>query len=409
MSGSSTAPVAPPSVGSVAAAAADERDDERESGPDLPAELQASVARMKVEEQTNARPQAGGYRFVNKEEIASQRGIMWEFLKSVGSAILEGKDLLSVSLPVRIFEPRSFLERICDNWAFAPTLLAKAVAAHDPLERFKWVVAFVVSGLCRTCTAQKPFNPILGETFQGQFSDGSTVFLEQSSHHPPISHFQMLAGSNDYHLHGYAGYKAAVRGNSVKGQQTGPNILDFRDGTRIVWELPYLTMCGIMWGQRVLDYCGHLVLEDLTHHMKCEITFNPEAVGWIASFFWSPKKPTDFFRGEIFASNTATVGKSKAKKQVLSTCEGSWLDYLSFDGVRYWDVKTDAPSPLAPTTDPLPSDSRFREDLQLLARKDLKNAHEAKTRLEEAQRADAKLRKARNAPTSPTAAQPRNK
>lgn len=38
---------------------------------------------------------------------------------------------------------------------------------------------------------QKPFNPILGETFQARLSDGSEVFLEQISHHPPISSFQL--------------------------------------------------------------------------------------------------------------------------------------------------------------------------------------------------------------------------
>jgi len=32
----------------------------------------------------------------------------------------------------------------------------------------------------------KPFNPILGETFQG-IIDGCLVYGEQISHHPPIS------------------------------------------------------------------------------------------------------------------------------------------------------------------------------------------------------------------------------
>ena len=38
---------------------------------------------------------------------------------------------------------------------------------------------------------RKPFNPVLGETWQGCLSDGSKVFLEQISHHPPISAFQL--------------------------------------------------------------------------------------------------------------------------------------------------------------------------------------------------------------------------
>jgi hypothetical protein len=34
----------------------------------------------------------------------------------------------------------------------------------------------------------KPFNPILGETYQG-WMNGCPVFLEQISHHPPIAAF----------------------------------------------------------------------------------------------------------------------------------------------------------------------------------------------------------------------------
>lgn len=30
-------------------------------------------------------------------------------------------------------------------------------------------------------------NPILGETLQGQFNDGTQVYCEQFSHHPPVS------------------------------------------------------------------------------------------------------------------------------------------------------------------------------------------------------------------------------
>jgi len=33
---------------------------------------------------------------------------------------------------------------------------------------------------------EKPFNPILGETFQGKVGN-FLIFMEQISHHPPIS------------------------------------------------------------------------------------------------------------------------------------------------------------------------------------------------------------------------------
>jgi hypothetical protein len=40
--------------------------------------------------------------------------------------------------------------------------------------------------------AGKPFNPILGETLQAEYSGGIQVFAEQISHHPPISSWQMV-------------------------------------------------------------------------------------------------------------------------------------------------------------------------------------------------------------------------
>lgn len=43
---------------------------------------------------------------------------------------------------------------------------------------------------------EKPFNPILGETYQG-FVDGCPVYVEQISHHPPVmAHMFMGRGYN---------------------------------------------------------------------------------------------------------------------------------------------------------------------------------------------------------------------
>lgn len=38
---------------------------------------------------------------------------------------------------------------------------------------------------------KKPFNPILGETWQADMCDGSTMYMEQISHHPPVSAFHL--------------------------------------------------------------------------------------------------------------------------------------------------------------------------------------------------------------------------
>jgi hypothetical protein len=44
-----------------------------------------------------------------------------------------------------------------------------------------------VSGI----SMEKPFNPIIGETYQG-YIDNCPVYLEQISHHPPISAYYLI-------------------------------------------------------------------------------------------------------------------------------------------------------------------------------------------------------------------------
>jgi len=60
---------------------------------------------------------------------------------------MEGKGIVAISLPVRIFEKRSTVEKICDLWCTGPLYLRKAALATNPVERMKQVITFVVSGM----------------------------------------------------------------------------------------------------------------------------------------------------------------------------------------------------------------------------------------------------------------------
>jgi hypothetical protein len=62
---------------------------------------------------------------------------------------MEGKGIVAVSLPVRIFEKRSSVEMICDIWCTAPIFLRKAALDYmrDPVERMKHVITYVISGM----------------------------------------------------------------------------------------------------------------------------------------------------------------------------------------------------------------------------------------------------------------------
>ena len=108
----------------------------------------------------------GGWKFdtpEDKAQLKAQRQQLWQWIKGVGANILHAgiPNLTKISLPVCLFEARSFLERITTNWDVIDLLVAAANSA-DPADRMKLVVAFAVGGLSRQVSFHKPFNPIIG-------------------------------------------------------------------------------------------------------------------------------------------------------------------------------------------------------------------------------------------------------
>ena len=245
-------------------------------------ELRKALESQDLTESTDHAP-SGGLRFTNAKILEFQRKVMWEFVKDIGFNLASGSvaNVVSISLPVKIFEPRSLLQRLADAWYTAPALLTPAGQSDDPIFRFKSVLAFAVSGLRNMVKQWKPFNPILGETYQAKFHDGSQICLEQTFHHPPISHWQVFGVEDCYHFFGYGRWDAGLRGNGMKGSTIGPNIVAFKDGSKISFSLPYLWLSGVLWGDRVAEYLGELKIRDKKNGLECTLVFNPDAVGFI--------------------------------------------------------------------------------------------------------------------------------
>ena len=84
----------------------------------------------------------------------------------MGKNILTGKSILNVSFPVFIFDKRTLHQAFCHEQRLAPYYLTRAAYCPDVLERLKWVTVHLLSFLHLTTTQVKPFNPIIGETFQ---------------------------------------------------------------------------------------------------------------------------------------------------------------------------------------------------------------------------------------------------
>jgi hypothetical protein len=86
-------------------------------------------------------------------------------------------------------EPVSFLQRLAECLQYS-LLLDRAASVTSSIERFHLITAFVVSGLSTHLERMsKPFNPLLGETYELKSEDDASFHFvaEQVSHHPPIS------------------------------------------------------------------------------------------------------------------------------------------------------------------------------------------------------------------------------
>ncbi|KAJ6229199.1 oxysterol-binding protein [Anaeramoeba flamelloides] len=335
---------------------------------------------------------SGGVQLLNSEEAKNQRVYCWELVKSIGKEILDGKELTRISMPIGLFEPRSFLERLADSFAYAPVYLERAYGSINPIERLKNVIVFALAGLHLSLTNSKPFNPVLGETYQSSFSNGTKIFCEQTAHHPPSSNFELIGPKDKYHFFGNGIWSASFRGNKINCSQEGKCQLNFKDGTIISWNNPLVHISGVLWGDRVTNFTGKMLFKDQTNDLEAQIIFDPASLGFVKSIFFSQKLPTHSISGTIYKSSP----KKKKNRKIFSKIEGSWIESISFDGDPYWDIDENLPERPIPEKNPLPSDSTLRKDRNALLKNDLQSAGEMKIMIEEKQRYNYRLRETRS-------------
>lgn len=198
----------------------------------------------------------GGIVCKNAAEIKSQDGLLIDMIGKVGKSLYEGSGISSLSLPVRIFEPKSTLERIVGYWGMMPYYLKLAAMQRDKLERFKYTCAFAVSGFWACCGQKKPFMPILGETLQAFWEDGTSIDMEYTSHIPPVCNFYCEDIDRLYKFYGKHELKVKVSPTTLVGQNYGPNIIAFADGDKVDFFYPPGEISGVIMGERNMAYVG---------------------------------------------------------------------------------------------------------------------------------------------------------
>jgi hypothetical protein len=139
------------------------------------------------------------------------------------------------------------------------------------------VTLFVLSLPSLELRAEKPFNPILGETFQG-FLGGIPIYYEQISHHPPISAYYMK--SPDFEFYGNLISYAEMGVNSGVGGNSGIMHIKFpRTGTHFECSLPPCELSGMVIGQRRFKVINRGFIVEREKLLFSEFSFGKDKKG----------------------------------------------------------------------------------------------------------------------------------
>ncbi|KAL5390808.1 hypothetical protein PMIN06_008299 [Paraphaeosphaeria minitans] len=206
---------------------------------------------------------------------------LWGILKS-----MIGKDMTKMTLPVSFNEPTSLLQRVAEDMEYTD-LLDTAAERTDSTERLLYVAAFAASEYASTIgRVAKPFNPLLGETYEYARPDkGYRFFIEQVSHHPPVG--AAYAESSKWDYYGESAVKSKFYGRSFDINPLGTWFLRLRPTANggkeelYTWKKVTSSVIGIITGNPTVDNYGLMEIKNHTTGELCQLEFKPR--GWKAS------------------------------------------------------------------------------------------------------------------------------
>ncbi|KAF1911124.1 oxysterol binding protein-like protein [Ampelomyces quisqualis] len=101
-----------------------------------------------------------------------------------------GKDLSTIAMPVSANEPTSLLQRLAEQLEYSELLDSAVSASSDTGERLIYMAAFAISAFSnarvKDRAIRKPFNPMLGETFELVREDKGFRFVAEKVEHRPV-------------------------------------------------------------------------------------------------------------------------------------------------------------------------------------------------------------------------------
>uniref|UniRef100_A0A8C5G6F1 Oxysterol-binding protein n=1 Tax=Gouania willdenowi TaxID=441366 RepID=A0A8C5G6F1_GOUWI len=231
---------------------------------------------------------------------------VWSILKKC-----IGHELSKITMPIVFNEPLSFLQRITEYMEHT-YLINRACALSDSIQRMQAVAAFAVSAVASQWERTgKPFNPLLGETYELiREEKGFRLVSEQVSHHPPVSAFHAESLVGDFVFHGSIYPKLKFWGKSVEAEPKGTITLELlKHNETYTWTNPTCCVHNIILGKLWIEQYGTMEIVNHSTGEKCVLNF----------------KPCGMFGKELHTVEGYIQEKSKKKRCVIY---GKWTECM---------------------------------------------------------------------------------
>jgi oxysterol-binding protein-related protein 3/6/7 len=199
-----------------------------------------------------------------------------------------GKDLSTISMPVSANEPISLLQRLAEALEYA-SLLDTAAELKNPNQRLLYVAAFAVSyfanGRARERAIRKPFNPMLGETFEmirgNTETPGNFRFLAEKVSHRPVK-MACQADSPNWSFSHSPVPTQKFWGKSAELITDGRFrvALRLKDGTDecYSWSIATVFLRNIVMGEKYVEPFGTVTVVNETTGAKATIEFKSKGM-----------------------------------------------------------------------------------------------------------------------------------
>ena len=192
-----------------------------------------------------------------------------------------GKDLSTIAMPMSANEPTSLLQRAAEQLEYSE-LLGQAARAPDPAERMMYVAAFAISSLSSSRVKErsipKPFNPMLGETYEIVREDKGFRFVSEKVSHRPVQ-LAFYAEANEWSFTQSPKPMQKFWGKSSEINTEGQaRLVIYNSGEYYSWTAATCFLRNTIAGEKYVEPVGTMIVLNKTKGEKAIVTFKAKGM-----------------------------------------------------------------------------------------------------------------------------------